>query len=197
VRYRFPFDPSVPRQLGQGVGGDMGYDLYGNAVSSPQGDPASHVGPRKYGFDWGMPKGTKVVAARDGEVARVVDGFTVSGPQQSLATQTNAVFIKHDDGTWSEYTGLDVEIPVKPGQKVQAGEVIGACGATGSWRGGIGVHFAVGRLDEEGNPETVDIRFDDGSAAGFVPVPGSYYGAPGGKASRVEAPPGEAEAATP
>ena len=72
-----------------------------------------------------------VVAARDGEVARVVDGFTVSGPQQSLASQTNAVFIKHADGTWSEYTGLDAGIPVQVGQKVKAGDVIGKSGATG------------------------------------------------------------------
>lgn len=196
ARYRLPFDAEVPRQLGQGVNGDMGYDLYGNAISSPQGDPASHVGRNKYGFDWAMPIGTRIVAARDGEVVRVVDGFTVSGPQQSLATRANAVFVRHEDGTWSEYLGLDAGIPVQPGQKVRAGDALGKSGATGAWRGnggGQGIHFAVGRLDAEGKPETVDIRFDDGSAAGFVPVPGHYYGAPQGKIQKSEPPAGAAE----
>ena len=197
ARYALPFDGKVPRQLGQGVNGDMGFDIYGNAVSSPQGDPASHVGRNKYGFDWAMPIGTPIVAARDGEVARVVDGFTVSGPQQSLASRANAVFLRHEDGTWSEYLGLDAGIPVQPGQKVRAGDVIAKSGATGSWRGstggGQGLHFAVGRLDDDGKPETVEIRFEDGSAAGFVPVPGHYYGAPRGKIEKAEPPAGAAE----
>jgi murein DD-endopeptidase MepM/ murein hydrolase activator NlpD len=190
VRYRLPFDPSVPRLLGQGVGGDMGYDIYGNPVSSPQGDPASHLGRWKYGFDWSVPIGTPIVAARDGEVARVIDG----GPAPAPASRANAVFLKHADGTWSEYVGLDAGIPVQPGQKVRAGDVIAKSGATGSWRGdrgnGQGLHFAVGHLDDQGEPETVPIRFDDGSAAGFVPVPGNFYGVSGGKVTKTAAPQG-------
>jgi murein DD-endopeptidase MepM/ murein hydrolase activator NlpD len=189
VRYRLPFDPSVPRRLRQGVNGDRGYDLYGNAVNSPPGEMGSHVGKEKYAFDWDMPVGVPIVAARDGEVARVVDGYTVSGPQKSLASRANAVFLKHTDGTWSEYVGLDAGIPVQPGQKVKAGDVIAKSGATGftsSSQGGIAIHFAVGHLDGNGERETVDIRFDDGSQAGFVPVPGSYYGA-GGKATKADA----------
>ncbi len=190
VRYRLPFDPSVPRQLGQGVGGFGGVDLYGNVMSGSADNPASHVGRRKYGFDWELPKGTPVVAARDGVVARVVDGSTRGGPQKG--TPANVVLIKHADGSYAEYVGLDIDIPVKQGQAVRAGEVIGSCGGTGGWRGGlggIGVHFAVGRLDEKGEPETVDIRFDDGSQAGYVPTPGSYYGRGGAKAPKAELPP--------
>ncbi len=101
----------------------------------------------------------------------------------------NAVFLVHADGTWSEYVGLESDIPVQVGQEVQAGDVIGKTGASpwsNSWKGSVGIHFAVGRLDDTGERESVDIRFDDGSQAGFVPVPGSYYGA-GGKATKVDA----------
>jgi murein DD-endopeptidase MepM/ murein hydrolase activator NlpD len=194
VRYLLPFDPSVPRQLGQGVGGDMGYDLYGNAVSSPQEDPASHVGRHKYGFDWGMPVGTTVVAARGGKVARVVDGSTQSGP--AISTPGNHVYILHDDGTWGEYQGLDIGIPVRPGQVVEAGAPIGKARGSGSWRGGLGIHFAVGRLDSEGKPESLPILFADGGK-GFVPVPGSYYGGNGGKATKADPPPGEQQPTAP
>ena len=100
-------------------------------------------------------------------------------------SRTNSVYLKHADGTWSEYVGLDAGIPVQPGQKVHAGDVIAKSGATAWWRGnrgnGQGVHFAVARLDDAGEPETVPIRFDDGSPAGFVPVPGNFYGVSDGK----------------
>jgi murein DD-endopeptidase MepM/ murein hydrolase activator NlpD len=186
TRYLLPFDPSTPRRLGQGINGDMGYDLYGNAVSSPQADPITHTGRTKYGFDWGMPIGTTVVAARDGEVARVVDG--------SGGALINAVFIKHDDGTWGEYAGLDTDIPVQPGQKVKAGDAIGKARGSGSPRAvGVAIHFAVGHLDAEGKPESIPILFADGGE-GFVPVPGSYYGAAGGKATKADPPPDEASA---
>jgi murein DD-endopeptidase MepM/ murein hydrolase activator NlpD len=185
VRYRFPFDPSTPRQLGQGVGGYMGHDLFGNEVSSPQGNPASHVGAAKYGFDWGTPPGTSIVAARDGEIARVVDGAKGSGPARS--TPANAVYIKHADGTYAEYIGLAPGIPVQPGQKVKAGDVIGKSGPTGGWWGMRpgGVHFAVGHLNDAGEPETVPIRYANGTKDGFVPEPGSYYGSDG-RATKTE-----------
>jgi murein DD-endopeptidase MepM/ murein hydrolase activator NlpD len=99
------------------------------------------------------------------------------------------VLVKHTDGTWSEYVGLESNIPVQLGQKLKAGDVIGKAGAnawSNSWMGSVGIHFAVVRLDENGERETVDIRYDDGSQAGFVPLPGSYYGA-GGKATKADA----------
>jgi murein DD-endopeptidase MepM/ murein hydrolase activator NlpD len=197
VRYLLPFDPSVPRQLGQGVGGEGGVDLYGNVISNPGDNPASHVGRRKYGFDWELPKGTPVVAARDGTVARVVDGSTRGGPQQG--TPANLVLIEHADGSYAEYVGLDIDVPVAQGQSVRAGDVIGSCGGTGGWRGGLGglgIHFAVGRVDDKGEPETVDIRFDDGSQAGYVPTPGSYYGRGGAKAPTADLPKDGAKTST-
>jgi murein DD-endopeptidase MepM/ murein hydrolase activator NlpD len=190
VRYRLPFDPSVPRKLGQGVNGDMGYDLYGNAVSSPQDNPTSHDGANEFAFDWWMPAGTTVVAARAGEVARVVD--SIPGAQGDY---TNVVLVKHADGTFATYQGMQAGISAKPGQKVQVGDPLGK---SGNWsNGAAAIHFAVSRLDEDGKPVTIPIRFDDGSAEGVVPVPGLYYGGEGGKAAKASAPPGEAKPQSP
>lgn len=132
ARYRLPFDAKAPGQLGPRGGDD-------------------------HGFAWSLPAGSLVVAARAGEVARVVDGSAASAAQDGVA-QTHAVFVKHPDGTWAEYTALAVGIPVKPGQQLKAGDAIAKSGATG-------VHFAVARLDANGERETVDIRFDDETAA--------------------------------
>ena len=186
ARYLVPFDPSVPRRLGQGVNGDMGYDLYGNAVSSPQGDPVTHDGLNKYAFDWLMPAGTTVVAARDGKVARVVQNVDPAGYRGGVLA--DAVVVEHADGTFATYMGLAEGIPVAAGQQVRAGDPIGKCGSWSS--GATAIHFSVSKLDAEGRAQTVPILFADGGK-GFVPVPGSYYGGTSGKAVKADPPPGE------
>ena len=149
ARYQLPFEAKTPGQLGPRAGSD------------------------EHGFAWGLPAGSTVVAARAGEVARVLDG-SAAGSAQTGVAQT-AVIVKHADGTWAEYTGLAAEIPAKPGQQVKAGDAIAKSGATG-------IHFAVARLDANGERVTVDIRLDDGSPAGFVPRPADAGGA--GKPAR-------------
>jgi murein DD-endopeptidase MepM/ murein hydrolase activator NlpD len=192
VRYGLPFEARVPRRLTQGVGGDVAVGAMG--VTSTSG--FSHKGDRKHAFDFAMPVGTPVLAARDGTVIRVVDHFTEGGPQRSMMGKANVVLVQHADGTWASYAHVSPGALVKQGDAVKAGDVLAKSGNTG-YSTAPHLHFEVMRLGDTGAPESVAIRFDDGSPAGFVPVPGSYYGAPGGKASRVEAPPGEAEAATP
>ena len=59
--YRMPFGGTARRFLGQGVGGRF-----------------SHTGPSKWSFDFGMPWGTPILAARAGRVVEVVDGHIAS-----------------------------------------------------------------------------------------------------------------------
>jgi len=83
---------------------------------------------------------------------------------------------------------------VAAGQKVAAGD---ALGKSGSWsNGGTAIHFSVSRLVADGKVETVPILYEDGGK-GFVPLPGSYYGGIGGKATKADPPPGEATAPKP
>jgi murein DD-endopeptidase MepM/ murein hydrolase activator NlpD len=174
VRYRFPFDPSTPRQLAQGVGGDSVVGLMGDISMNR----FSHKGAFRYAFDFRMPVGTPVLAARAGTVVRVVDHFTRGGPSKSLASRANIVIVLHDDGTFADYVHLSPNAAVKPGQRVAAGDRIGLSGNTG-YTTGPHLHFDVQRVLADGERETVPIRFDDGSKQGVVPVTRSYYGGPG------------------
>lgn len=173
VRYRLPFDASVPRKLTQGVGGDVGVSSTGTYTVL-----GSHAGRYQHAFDFAMPVGTEVRAARGGEVVRVVDGFTEGGPQKGLAERANVVVVLHEDGTFALYAHLSPGIPVEPADRVEAGDPLGKSGNTGATRGPH-LHFSVLRLDGDGKPESLPIRFDDGSPEGYVPVAGLSYGAGG------------------
>jgi murein DD-endopeptidase MepM/ murein hydrolase activator NlpD len=177
ARYQFPFDPSTPRRLMQGVGGGVAIGMTGSVTTNR----FSHKDPFQYAFDFEMPAGTPVVAARAGSVVRVVDHFTEGGPSKSLASRANVVVVLHDDGSFASYVHLSPQATVKPGQRVAVGDVLGKSGNTG-YTTEPQLHFDVQRIDETGVRESVNIRFDDGSAAGTVPVTGSYYG--GGARSR-------------
>jgi len=168
ARYALPFDSPAPRQLSQGVGGDAD-------ASGFRAGMASHKGRFRYAFDFAMPVGTSIVAARAGEVVLVVDGYERGGPMQGLASKANAVFVQHDDGSFAAYAHLSKGIVVAPGDRVEAGTRLGLSGNTG-YTSGPHLHFDVRTADDEGDIRSVSIRFGDGSVEGFVPVQGAYYG---------------------
>jgi len=164
ARYALPFDPSVPRRLTQGVNGEF-----------------SHTGRHGYSFDFAMPEGTPVLAARAGEVVHVSDGYTEGGRSRSLVNRANAVQVLHADGTWATYAHFAPGLEVAEGQRVEAGDLLGRSGNTG-YTTHPHLHFAVWRRGEGGDVRTVDVRFDDGSPQGFVPAEGLYYGGDGAAA---------------
>ncbi|WP_419147628.1 M23 family metallopeptidase [Pseudoalteromonas 'SMAR'] len=93
-----------------------------------------------YAIDFVMPIGTKVIAARDGEVVSVQASYK-DGSNEDL--KENYVFIKHSDGTIARYFHLTYDgVLVKPGEQVKAGEVIALSGNTGQ-SGGPHLHFDV------------------------------------------------------
>jgi hypothetical protein len=86
-----------------------------------------------------MPENTALRSIADGVVERVVDfGNTNIG---------KGVMIRHDDGTVAIYGHLN-EVDVKPGQHVDAGDVIGLSGNTGH---STGPHLHFGLMDAQGN----------------------------------------------
>ena len=170
VRYRWPFESKDPRQLLQGARGDTLNTAMGKVFTVFRRRESN-----QHAFDFDVPVDTPVVAARGGVVARVVDGKTRSGPQQGMALETNLVVVLHDDGTFATYTHLEPGIAVAPKQRVEVGQKLGGSGMTGQvLQPELG--FVVQRLEESGDVRSVEIRFDDGTAEGVVPVIGAYYG---------------------
>ncbi len=151
VRYRVPFGGVEPRVLTQGVGGKF-----------------SHTGQSQYSFDFAMPVGTPILAARSGKVVNVADGYTQAGTAQHLLREANAVTILQDDGTFATYAHLDPGSGVRLGMYIYAGEVLGFSGNTG-FSTGPHLHFSVWQAGYDGTTATLPIRFHDGTSAGFVP----------------------------
>jgi murein DD-endopeptidase MepM/ murein hydrolase activator NlpD len=167
VRYVWPFDVSNPRRLLAGPGGGVSMTRLG------AGSGGGHMGTQRWGFDFELPKGEEVLAARDGEVMGVAENFTERERSLGAARPTTAVQVRHSDGTWALYGHLQPEVSVKVGQKIQTGDRLGLAR-------GQHLHFSVHRTGETGRVESVEIRFDDGSSEGVVPVSGASYGGQGG-----------------
>jgi murein DD-endopeptidase MepM/ murein hydrolase activator NlpD len=98
-----------------------------------------HSGFWKYGYDFDMPIGTVVTAARDGEVIHAQDGAT-----DGDRTRTNLITIEHADGSVAAYSHLTLNgVHVTAGQQVLAGDAIGLSGNTGNTGGFPHLHFSL------------------------------------------------------
>ena len=96
------------------------------------------------GIDIAAEAGAKVCAAADGEVYTVYDDEAMG----------MTVVIRHDGGYTTKYASLDETVAVKPGDRVTAGQTIGAVGNTALMESAIGdhIHFSVTCDDKPVNP---------------------------------------------
>ena len=163
ARYRIPFGGDAPHRVVQGP----------NGAFSHRGDIA---------YDFAMPVGTPVLAAREGRVAEVVDSFREGGKRADLRDKANFVSILHADGTFGRYIHLREGAVVKPGQRVAAGALLGYSGDTG-YSAQSHLHFDVVRATRDGDVESLPIRFASDDPAGFVPEVGTNV-LPQGQSSR-------------
>lgn len=161
ARYRYPYQVWMPRAVGQGPGG------------------WSHNTPaEQFAYDFLMPIGTPVLAARAGVVARVQDGSHARNVADRDGDKGNAVTILHEDGTFALYVHLEPGIPVGKGQRVRRGQRIGLSGNTG-FAGGPHLHFVVRsrRADGEvvshrtlfGKPGSIGADLEEGHHYGSIP----------------------------
>lgn len=143
--YRLPFADGISAVVGQAPGGPI----------------ASHAAPDSTeAIDFTMPPHTPVVAARDGTVIETEASNLFGGKDRTLVTMANYVRILHADGTIATYAHLSPGgVKVAAGQRIDAGTLIGASGATG-YASGPHLHFVVQRL----------VRQDDGFAMVSVPL---------------------------
>lgn len=158
-RYSFPFPEAPPRRLAFGVG------------AGP-----SHTGRQRFAFDFEMPIGSQVLAARGGTVVAVEQSYYGRSGATGREDETNFVTLHHSDGSFADYLHLlESSVFVRLGQTLHAGELIGLSGASGKVNFPH-LHFQVSVADSSSlGRRTVEIRFRDGTRDGFVPEQGKLY----------------------
>jgi murein DD-endopeptidase MepM/ murein hydrolase activator NlpD len=110
------------------------------------GGVESHSGFGRHAWDFAMPLGVEVVAARGGTVSMIEMDSQVGGCSSVYADDANYVLIDHHDGSAGLYLHLEgrsSELSV--GDRVAAGDVIARVGQTG-WSCGPHLHFQVQEL---------------------------------------------------
>ena len=154
--YVLPYPPGRAYRLTQGN------------CSAGSHNPAS---PYRYSFDFAMPIGDTIVAARAGTVVQAEDSFA-DGTR--LAGQENELVVEHSDGTFGRYTHLMQRgTLVRMGGRVRQGQPIGRSGDSGNSRGPH-LHFDVA-LCPEAHCDTLPISFRNTDAGGRVMLPGAVY----------------------
>lgn len=151
--YRLPYPDGYQFRIGQ----------------SPGGPITTHTASdSRFAVDIPMPEGTPVVAARRGVVMATKVDQIDGAPDPRLSARANDVEILHPDGTIGLYAHLAPGgVRVYPGQKVEAGAVIGLAGSTG-YSSGPHLHFAVQRVIKSGDAlvrESLPFQFYVGEPA--------------------------------
>jgi murein DD-endopeptidase MepM/ murein hydrolase activator NlpD len=124
--YHYPFLRAKSYPISQGPGGSI-----------------SHKDT--YAYDFVMPVGTPIIAARDGIVAAVKSDSSIGGPYSIFSDKANFISVYHLDGTMANYYHLKKSgVVVKEGQWVKKAELIGYSGNTG-FSTGPHLHFEVVR----------------------------------------------------
>ena len=140
--YRLPFARGGRFPVSQGCGGDF-----------------SHHGSSRYAWDFAMPVGTPIHAARAGKVIDTEDIHGPGKPDESYRDAVNFVRVLHDDGTVGAYYHLRKNgIAVAPGDRVRGGDLLGWSGNSG-YSSGPHLHFEVYHIDPSLRRQTVEIAF--------------------------------------
>jgi murein DD-endopeptidase MepM/ murein hydrolase activator NlpD len=107
----------------------------------------------QFAYDFEMPIGSDVVAARGGKVLYTIDKFT---NDQHELEQANGLYIDHGDGTYARYGHLTLHgVLVTPGQEVVAGQKVGLSGNSGLSKAPH-LHFSVTQCPDPKNLRSSD-----------------------------------------
>lgn len=138
-------------------------------VAQSNCSPLSHFGANRYAYDFDMPIGTNIVAARAGTVIEVVKDNT----DGNGCPNDNHVKIRHADGTVAIYVHLTENgASVNVNDSVTQGQTIGRSGNTGC-SSGPHMHFMVGTDEDFRN--TVPVTFSNTTAHRWALKAGQTY----------------------
>ena len=118
--------------------------------------PWGHKGHAEFGYDFQMPAGSEVTAARAGEVVKIEEGFEDGTRKPG---EENFVMVKHEDGTFARYYHLTKGgALVSVGDRVKQGDKIGLSGNSGA-SAGPHLHFDVTEKCSDWGCQTVRAEF--------------------------------------
>lgn len=148
--YRLPWESGVSFFCFQGTGGFL-----------------SHRGRVQYAWDFLMPTGTRILAARSGTVVSSVDVHEGRGRSKP----NNEIFIDHGDGTVARYSHIQKNgSKVRPGDSISRGQLIALSGDVGR---SLGPHLHFEVVDK--NNVTIPISFHDVKKHEGVPRTSFFY----------------------
>ena len=115
----------------------------GKKITVGQGYHGKFSHHNLYALDFQMKEGTEILAARAGIVIAVKEDSNRGCKNPKCQSLANYLLIYHNDGSFGSYVHLKKNgAKEKPGDKVNAGDVIGYSGNTG-WSSGPHLHFEV------------------------------------------------------
>lgn len=138
--------------------------IQGNCTS------ATHVAGTRdaYGYDFGMPIGSAVIAARSGVVGELQERFDDGN---AVLSESNYVLVRHDDQTAAVYFHLTRDgVLVELGQSVAQGQLIARSGQTGGSSNGIRPHLHFGVIGPAGRTIPVTFRNTQDHPNGLQPL---------------------------
>jgi murein DD-endopeptidase MepM/ murein hydrolase activator NlpD len=125
---------------------------------------ASHRDGHLRAWDFWMPVGTEVLAAREGQVIEIEDSL------DGIGLLSNFITIMHDDGTRATYAHIRRGgAAVRIGTRVRQGQLIATSGMVGQT---IFPHLHFVVLNHEG---TASIPISLAEVPGGVPLAGHWY----------------------
>ncbi len=140
--YTLPFETGKNYKLVQGYGGSFSHK-----------DSENY-----YSYDFKMPPGETVTAARGGTIIEVEESYKIGGSKRNLINKSNYIYVQHDDGTIGIYSHLSHNgAIVRVGDKVQQGQDIGISGATG-YINGSHLHFSIGKYLKDERLQSLPIK---------------------------------------
>lgn len=142
--YALPFNNPAAYHVSQGPGGGF-----------------SHA--NAFAYDFPMPVGSPITAARDGVIAFVETDWETGGENADLIDKANVISVLHPDGTIGNYVHLARNGSlVKEGDEIKQGQLIGYSGNTG-YSTGAHLHFEVVQPDlESASKKWVAFEWDRG-----------------------------------
>ncbi len=156
--YRLPYKVKTKEQVTQGFNGVF-----------------SHKGNSQYAVDFGMTKGTKIYASREGTVVKIKEDSKLGGNNRKYLPHANFAIVKHQDNTYAVYNHLLYNgVEVKEGQFIDEGELVGYSGDTG-FNNGPHLHLVVYKTINIKQRQSIPIKFKAKRGIISNPIRGRYY----------------------